>query len=71
MPAPAKNKELAGNFIDSQLGTQHRHSLPDDMDFFVIDRRDILDTPIADLMTASEGSHTPSEHEWMADGSST
>lgn len=52
IPASAESKEAAERYLKSSLGEEHGYSIPDDMDLYLIDRRDILATPVAELAAA-------------------
>ena len=48
VPSSPEVRQRAEDYLGSQLGERHRASIADDMDFFIVDRQGISDTPVAD-----------------------
>lgn len=47
-PSSPASRQAAEGYLKAQLGDEHGYSIPDDMDFYIVDRREITDTPLLD-----------------------
>ncbi len=52
VPATADSKEAAEVFLKTSLREEQGYSIPDDMDLYLIDRRDSSSVPVAELEVA-------------------